>query len=732
MGAGRDRRGDGPRRTPPRSTCTTRSSPGSGSCDVDAVHRTGPRGPLRVRELVALGAEFDRDAEGEILLTREGGHHRDRIAHAGGDATGKRDQPRPHRRAAPRPVDDPGIEVDRARARRRPAPGRRRPRVRGDAARHRRGPGRRRRGGPRPARSCSPPAASARSTPRRPTRSVATGDGMAAALRAGAVVADLEFVQFHPTVLWLGRGLQRPAAAHLRGGARRGRLPRRRSTACGSCRGSHELADLAPRDVVARAIVDADAPDRHRPRLPRRPPPRARSSSSSGSPRSSPGAASSASTRPPSCCRSRPPSTTPAAASRPTSSGAPRLDGLYACGEARAPASTAPTGSRPTRCSRGSSSRTASPTTSPPGSRPARLPTAAGRRRAAPGPPADVCSTRPHRLDVQRAMTRGSGPVRSGPSTAAARCDALATSLASRLRHRRTPTRPDRPPGRRPTCSTSGRPSPQVAPCARRPAAGTCARTSPSATTRTGCATRCLAHRRRDGQRRTPVDQPANSPSRSGPMERPSMTDLRLPRPATPCARAPRALDEDLGTGHLDVTTMATIPARPGAAAHAVVARADGVVAGLPVVALVLDAVATRLGAGRRRGHAARSTTAQRVARGDVARDASTGPTRAVLVGERTVLNILCRAVRRGDPHPALGRRARGHRARWCSTPARPRRGCARWRSTPCAAAAGTNKRMGLYDVAMIKDNHKLAAGRLTAGVRRGARPTPTSPSRSR
>ena len=45
-------------------------------------------GPARVRELIGLGARFDTAASGEITLTREGGHHRDRIAHAGGDATG--------------------------------------------------------------------------------------------------------------------------------------------------------------------------------------------------------------------------------------------------------------------------------------------------------------------------------------------------------------------------------------------------------------------------------------------------------------------------------------------------------------------------------------------------------------------------------------------------------------------------------------------------------------------
>ena len=57
-----------------------------------------------------------------------------------------------------------------------------------------------------------------------------------------------------------------------------------------------------------------------------------------------------------------------------------------------------------------------------------------------------------------------------------------------------------------------------------------------------------------------------------------------------------RALDEDLATG-TDVTTMATIPASQQSVSH-LVARADGVVAGLPVIALVLDAVTARLGSG--------------------------------------------------------------------------------------------------------------------------------------
>jgi len=62
---------------------------GAGVCDQEAVRILVSEGPARVRELATLGAQFDRGSDGEISLTREGGHGRDRIAHAGGDATGK-------------------------------------------------------------------------------------------------------------------------------------------------------------------------------------------------------------------------------------------------------------------------------------------------------------------------------------------------------------------------------------------------------------------------------------------------------------------------------------------------------------------------------------------------------------------------------------------------------------------------------------------------------------------
>ena len=61
---------------------------GGGACDAEAVRVLVTEGPDAVRELIALGANFDLHPDGELSLTREGGHHRDRIAHAGGDATG--------------------------------------------------------------------------------------------------------------------------------------------------------------------------------------------------------------------------------------------------------------------------------------------------------------------------------------------------------------------------------------------------------------------------------------------------------------------------------------------------------------------------------------------------------------------------------------------------------------------------------------------------------------------
>ena len=84
--------------------------------------------------------------------------------------------------------------------------------------------------------------------------SVATGDGMALALRAGAEVRDLEFVQFHPTVMWLGAGSlgQQPLVSEAVRGEGAFLVD---DNGVRFMAGRHELADLAPRDVVAKAIM---------------------------------------------------------------------------------------------------------------------------------------------------------------------------------------------------------------------------------------------------------------------------------------------------------------------------------------------------------------------------------------------------------------------------------------------------------------------------------------------
>ncbi|WP_441245460.1 L-aspartate oxidase [Kitasatospora sp. McL0602] len=222
---------------------------GAGLCDEEAVRTLVTEGPDAVRHLIATGAAFDLDPAGEILLTREGGHHRRRIAHAGGDATGAEIS-----RALVEAVrSDPGLELiehalvldlltD----------------ADGHAAGltlHVMGEGQRDGVGAIRARAVVLATGgmgqvfSATTNP-----AVSTGDGVALALRAGAEVTDLEFVQFHPTVLWLGpdaEGQQPLVSEAVRGeGAYLVDADGVRFMV-----GQHELNELAPRDIVAKAIT---------------------------------------------------------------------------------------------------------------------------------------------------------------------------------------------------------------------------------------------------------------------------------------------------------------------------------------------------------------------------------------------------------------------------------------------------------------------------------------------
>ncbi|MFW6772772.1 L-aspartate oxidase [Nocardioides sp. CPCC 205120] len=226
---------------------------GAGACDGEAVRVLVTEGPEAVRELIALGAQFDHDPDGELSLTREGGHHRDRIAHAGGDATGAEIQ-----RALIAAVQrDPEVEVvqhalavDLLLA------------ADGGVAGltlHVLGEGQRDGVGAVLCRAVVLASGGLGQVFQQTTNpSVTTGDGMALALRAGATLRDLEFVQFHPTVLYLGADAlgQQPLiseAVRGEGAVLVDGLPEEGGRRV--MEGVHELGDLAPRDVVAKAIT---------------------------------------------------------------------------------------------------------------------------------------------------------------------------------------------------------------------------------------------------------------------------------------------------------------------------------------------------------------------------------------------------------------------------------------------------------------------------------------------
>lgn len=222
---------------------------GAGLCNEAAVRALVTEGPAAVRGLISLGAQFDLDKTGALALTREGGHNRDRIIHAGGDATGQ-EVSRALVSAVEKIRDVELIEhaavldllLDATGA------------VQGVTL-HVIGEGQRDGVG-----AVLAPAVvlatggigqvfSQSTNPR-----VATGDGIALALRAGGVITDAEFVQFHPTVLFSGHGAigqQQLVSEAVRGegafllddeGHR-------------FMQQVHPLADLAPRDIVSKAIM---------------------------------------------------------------------------------------------------------------------------------------------------------------------------------------------------------------------------------------------------------------------------------------------------------------------------------------------------------------------------------------------------------------------------------------------------------------------------------------------
>jgi nicotinate-nucleotide pyrophosphorylase (carboxylating) len=172
------------------------------------------------------------------------------------------------------------------------------------------------------------------------------------------------------------------------------------------------------------------------------------------------------------------------------------------------------------------------------------------------------------------------------------------------------------------------------------------------------------------------------------------------------------ALDEDLGGfPGLDVTSSATIPATQSSTAH-VVARADGVLAGTPLISLVFRAVTERIRSREVDVQLFRQD-GEVVHKGDVIAMLA-GSTRAMLVGERTMLNLVSRLSGVATHTRAWAEVLQGSGAMVLDT-RKTTPGLRALEKYAVRCGGGTNKRMGLHDVAMIKDNHKLAAGSLSA-----------------
>ncbi|MBN8598606.1 MAG: L-aspartate oxidase [Planctomycetes bacterium] len=218
---------------------------GAGLCEEGAVREIVESGPARLRELMGWGMRLDTNSEGELAVGREGGHSASRIVHTDGDATGRELQrcltEKIRTTAGVRvfencfvldlitPGDEPGAPVM-------------------GAITHHPKYGLQMIWAKATILASGGAGVLFRETTNPP---LATADGIAMAYRAGATVADMAFVQFHPTTLylpgaarWLITEAVRGEGAHLLDSSEHRFMV-----------DVHPLAELAPRDVVSRAIV---------------------------------------------------------------------------------------------------------------------------------------------------------------------------------------------------------------------------------------------------------------------------------------------------------------------------------------------------------------------------------------------------------------------------------------------------------------------------------------------
>jgi L-aspartate oxidase len=213
---------------------------GGGLCDFDATRILVGDGPDAIRALVGRGAVLDKDERGELARTREGGHSVPRVVHAGGMATGAEVI-----RALVAAIEkSPIVVVEDSRL--------------ADVLVE---------GGRCAGIECVGPDGAARTVAAKATvlatggigqlfsvttnPAGATGDGIAAAIRAGVPVADLEFVQFHPTALAIARRPRPLLSEGLRG----------YGALLLGADGERFVDEMSPRDIVSRAIVNKMAED---------------------------------------------------------------------------------------------------------------------------------------------------------------------------------------------------------------------------------------------------------------------------------------------------------------------------------------------------------------------------------------------------------------------------------------------------------------------------------------
>jgi L-aspartate oxidase len=213
---------------------------GDGLCNADAVKVLVEEGPERIEELIQWGTEFDHDGT-KLAFGREGAHSRNRILHAHGDSTGReilRALYAKSKTLSRISVCEFEFSTDL-----RVESGR----VGGISLINERGET-----GAISASAVLLATGGLGQLYRNTTNPrVATGDGVAMAFRAGADVSDMEFIQFHPTALYLKNAPRFLLSEALRGeGAylRNSEMVRFMSK-------YHAMAELAPRDVVARAIM---------------------------------------------------------------------------------------------------------------------------------------------------------------------------------------------------------------------------------------------------------------------------------------------------------------------------------------------------------------------------------------------------------------------------------------------------------------------------------------------